>query len=73
MQEATDWLVDFLTEKGGCLKRAVIVEAAKRAGHTRATLDRARHKAQISSKPQGFPREAYWILPPIYGRDKESS
>ena len=73
MQEAADWLVDFLKEKGGCLKRTVIVDAAKRAGHSRPTLDRARHKVQISSKSQGYPREAYWILPPIYGGDKGSS
>jgi hypothetical protein len=64
VQDATEWLTDYLTEQGGCVARTVIVEAAKRAGHSQATIDRARHTAHIRSEGRGFPRVAYWLLPP---------
>ena len=65
-------LEDILTEKGGCLARTVIVDLARRAGHGRATLDRARHAAHVRSEGRGFPRIAYWILPPAASGDGSS-
>ncbi len=61
--DAADWLTDYLTEAGGTAARKAILAAGHRVGHTRPTLDRARHLARLSSEPRGYPRVTYWVLP----------
>jgi hypothetical protein len=64
VQEAVAWLIDYLTEAGGTASRKTIMAAGHQAGHSRPTLDRARHVAGIKTESRGFPRTAYWSLPP---------
>jgi hypothetical protein len=63
VQEATDWLTDYLTDKKGSAARTAIVAAGRQAGHSLATLKRARDAAHLRSEGREFPRITYWVLP----------
>jgi AAA domain len=63
VQEAADWLTDYVTKAGGTVARQTAVAAGRQAGHSPRTLDRARHVAGIQTETRGFPRTAYWLLP----------
>ncbi len=63
VQEAVEWLTDYLSDQKGSAARTAIVEAGRRAGHSRMTLHRARHLAHIRSEGRDFPRMTYWVLP----------
>jgi hypothetical protein len=65
-REAEAWLIDMLERQGGTAAKKVIVAAAQQAGHSRATLYRARQHAGILIEPRGHPPASYWILPVIY-------
>jgi hypothetical protein len=62
-QEATEWLEDFLTAKGGGCQKKEIAKEARDAGHERNALDRARKRLKITFSSGGFPRETSWYLP----------
>lgn len=61
-QEAQEWLVQYLIAQGGTVARKTIMDMGRTAGHSRATLDRARHAAKIQSVKRGFPATSYWIV-----------
>ena len=61
--EASSWLLDYLTTKGGYATSGDIRKEAKTAGYTVSTLGRARKRIQAVSLTRGvFPRETYWCL-----------
>lgn len=67
VREAEDWLVDYLTSQGGTAAAQTVIELGRKASHSRRTLYRARQHAGVQSDARGFPRVAYWLLPPATG------
>lgn len=63
IQEATDWLEDYLGQAGGGAPSDDVKSAGKAAGHSERTLKRASQKLGITTESQGFPRITYWVLP----------
>lgn len=61
--EASDWLNDYLTMKGGADESKAVKEAARKEGHSDRTLGRARQKIGVIAEPHGMPRKTYWKLP----------
>jgi hypothetical protein len=61
-QEAADWLADYLTTQGGEADSATIKAAGAAAGHSRASLLRARDRVRVVTDARGFPRRTYWAL-----------
>jgi hypothetical protein len=59
---ATDWLRDYLTETDRAPSKEV-KKAARDAGFSERTLQRARAALKIAVTPEGFPRQSYWSLP----------
>lgn len=63
--EASDWLSDFLTDKGGSADSAEVRREGGKAGHSKNSLFRAKSKLGIASISSGFPRRAFWKLPVV--------
>jgi hypothetical protein len=63
VEEATEWLEDFLTSRGGAEQSKTVKDAGKPAGHSGRTLQRARRRLKITADSFGFPRQTYWLLP----------
>jgi hypothetical protein len=63
-REAAEWLVDFLTDQGGTVAAKIVLDKGREAGHSRATLYRARPQVGVQAEARGFPRSSYWMLPP---------
>jgi hypothetical protein len=63
--EAAEWLRSYLEAQDGEAKRADILVAAKLEGITERTLGRARIKAKVSAKREGFGQPAIWRLPTV--------
>jgi RecA-family ATPase len=63
VEEATVWLEDYLMSKGGAEQSSTIKAAAKPAGHSGRTLQRARARLKVTTESIGFPRQTYWLLP----------
>jgi hypothetical protein len=61
--ETADWLVGWLTDQGGEAPYADVLKAARADGIAERTLQRARHRAKVTSERGGFPARAYWRLP----------
>lgn len=61
--EAGDWLVDFLTSKGGCEDSATIKIQGRKAGHTIDALKRAKSRLRLTHESVGFPRHTVWTVP----------
>lgn len=61
--EATDWLRDYLTDKGGSAPRAEILRDAKKEGYTEAALRGPAKKLKVQKKRQGYQAGSVWILP----------
>lgn len=62
VQEATEWLEDYLTSQGGSAPSSVIKARGKAAGHTDDALKRARERLRAPYASRGFPRETWWRL-----------
>jgi hypothetical protein len=60
LDEAVEWLRDYLTREGGSAVASVALRAGKQAGHSERTLRRAREKLGIDSTPKGFPAVPVW-------------
>lgn len=60
LQEAKDWLDDYLTSQGGWAPSEEIKKAAKKAGHAERTLKRAKARLGIQSHSHDFPRRTLW-------------
>ncbi len=61
--ECVEWLKSYLEEHGGAADANDVFKAADKDGHTKRTIQRARHKAKVTSKREGFPSHAVWRLP----------
>jgi len=61
--EAADWLQGYLSHYGGESSKTEIEKAGRSAGHTPATLRRARERLRLEYRSEGFPRTTYWSLP----------
>jgi AAA domain len=70
--EATEWLRGYLEEHDGEAKRADILAAAKLDGISERTLERARTKAKVTSKRDGFGQPAMWRLPTVAPQSRQS-
>lgn len=60
--EAENWLEDYLTEQGAAPSKDVKV-AAKKAGISERTIERAAQKLRVEFESRGFPRATWWSLP----------
>ncbi len=70
LQEATEWLADFLAD--GPKDNEEIRAAARSAGHTVATVKRAKADLKVKSQKQGMDGGWAWVLPEgAQGRAKE--
>ncbi|MFF0243968.1 bifunctional DNA primase/polymerase [Streptosporangium sandarakinum] len=65
--EAADWLLDYLTSKGGTDDSATIKKEGAKAGHSHDALKRARKRIKAEYSQSGFPRRTYWTLPGTAG------
>ncbi len=63
IQDAAEWLSDFLASVGGGATSAACKAAGKAVGHSERTLGRARVSLHLITESQGFPRVTYWMLP----------
>lgn len=63
--ETKDWLVGYLRDKGGYAARKEILAAARSAGFSERTVQRARKRAGITHSVQGFGagKQSTWSLP----------
>jgi RecA-family ATPase len=61
--EAAEWLTAYLKETNGEARAADIIKAARADGIAERTLGRARVRAGITSKREGFGQGAMWRLP----------
>jgi hypothetical protein len=60
--EAAAWLRDYLTDNGGEATPGDAKKAAREAGVTTRTLERARIKARVKLRRSGFPARTLWVL-----------
>jgi putative DNA primase/helicase len=60
--EAAEWLIDYLTDNGGEAKAGDVIKAAVGDGISRATLDRARKRAGVTSVKSGMKGGWVWSL-----------
>ena len=65
--DAVEWLLGWLADRGGEAPFADVVKAAGADGIAERTLKRARSKAGVTSKRQGFGSGAVWSLGPQSG------
>jgi hypothetical protein len=60
--EAADWLVDYLTMRGGTAMAADTIKAALAVGVAKTTLTRARARAGVTSSKAGMAGGWFWTL-----------
>ena len=63
LQEASDWLSDFLVEQGGTAESNAIKDAGEKCGHSPSTLKRARVSIKALIVSRELPRRSFWSLP----------
>lgn len=61
--EAADWMFEHLVANGGTDDSVTVKSKGKRAGHTVATMHRARSKLHLEVTSAGYPRRTFWTLP----------
>lgn len=72
--EATEWLIDYITDQGGKVQASEAIKAAGRDGIAKTTLHRARKKAGIESTKCGVRGGWIWqISPPRIPQDSQDS
>lgn len=59
--EAAQWLRDYLDFHDGRVASAEAKDAAKKAGHTDASIRRARERLKVRVESEGFPRTTFWV------------
>ena len=65
VEEATDWLGEYMESKGGFDLSEKVKVAGKRDGHSVSTLKRARQRLKVRAEPVGFPKRTYWAMPGV--------
>lgn len=65
LEEAKEWLENYLDSQGGAADKAAVKSAGAGAGHAWRTLQRAsqRLRVTIEAVPGAFPRRTHWMLP----------
>jgi len=63
LQEAADWLGDYLTEQGGTAESKAVKDAGQKYGHSASTLKRARASLNAVVVSRELPRRSFWSLP----------
>ena len=63
VNEAADWLEDWLTTQGHRAESAQAKRAGRAAGHSDSAIWRATKRLRIIMTSEGFPRHTYWELP----------
>ena len=63
VDEAAGWLAGYLTDAGSEAARKDVFRDGRVAGFTDATLKRAKDKAKVTHRSEGFPRQTVWMLP----------
>lgn len=63
VDEAQNWLFDWLTIQGGSAPSKDVKLAGAKAGHKDHTLKRAAKALHIQYRNEGFPRVSVWALP----------
>lgn len=61
--EAVDFLIGYLETRGGEASRVDVMANATGAGFSAATTKRAKDRAGIRHRSEGFPRQTIWYLP----------
>jgi 5S rRNA maturation endonuclease (ribonuclease M5) len=62
--EAAEWLLDHLSQnENGRAARKTVVAAAKEAGFSERTMERAKVEANAGHEIGGFPRSSLWVHP----------
>lgn len=61
--DAAEWLTDYLTRSGGSADSKVAKDAARAAGHSERTLQRARRALKLRVVTMGSPPRSTWLLP----------
>jgi hypothetical protein len=59
--EAVEWLRDLLDDSGGQMPAKEVKAAARAAGIAERTLDRARPRAGVTTKREGFGKDAVYV------------
>ncbi len=62
VDEAGDWLEDYLTAALGPVNSYEIKKDAKKVGISESALHRARKRLDVRSTSSGFPRQSFWEL-----------
>jgi hypothetical protein len=65
VEEAADWLEEFMQSQSGYALSKSIKSASKNDGHNLRTLQRARVRLNLRAESVGFPRRTYWLLPDV--------
>ena len=63
---AVEWLEDYLLVEGPSVASEEVKAAAKKAGISTRTLQRAKNKLRVVYGSSGFPRKTTWRLPDDY-------
>lgn len=63
VDEARDWLSDYLTEQGRVRSRDAKADGKKHGGFSEDSVKRAAGKLKVVVDSEGFPRFTYWSLP----------
>jgi hypothetical protein len=61
--ECADWLQEYLESNRDAAPSKQVKQAAKEAGYTGSTLQRARQRLHLRITSEGFPRQTWWNLP----------
>ena len=59
---AAEFIVDFLTLKGGYAESILVKDEARKRRHLGGTLERARKHANVKDVRKGFPGVTFWYL-----------
>jgi hypothetical protein len=62
--EAVAWLINYLTDNGGQAPAGDLIKAAAKDGIAKRTVQRARKKAGVDSRKNGFGGDWVWSLEP---------
>jgi hypothetical protein len=60
--ECADWLQEYLESNRDAAPSKQVKQAAKEAGYTGSTLQRARQRLHLRITSEGFPRQTWWNL-----------
>jgi hypothetical protein len=60
MQNAAEWLTDFMKKNGGFVPVKMAIEEARRAGHEEYAINRVRQRMGIITRRYGYGNAGAW-------------